>query len=311
MKANINKGKTVYIFYPFNFKETPFILLFLLHLLMNKIAHRLKFIFTNLCLLCVSFLFAQAPETTSPYLYYDTTTINGAYGSAKQLKGSTLIVNCFVSARRYKWKATEKKEILAKQAEGLEWLKNQALNRNITDLSFSISNIGFENDIQISKIESDIEPRRLKVNWVPLVLNAAGFNDLPSFYDSIKKESKADNIVVLIFAKDRGRSYAQSSGSNSKNNIRFLEGAVIYDQSFNGDEMTSATILHEMLHLFGARDIYTSKTKDADAEEKMRSVFHRSIMLATHRDIKPLIIEQLTAWCIGWTKNYYGWYKFF
>jgi hypothetical protein len=277
--------------------------------LMNKIF--CKVYLTMLFLFFVGFIYSQQKETISPYLYYDTTTINPAYGSAKQLKGKTHIVNCYVSVGNYKWSAAEKKSILAKQAAGLEWLKNQGVLRNISDFSFSTSNIGFDNDIQINKIERDAEPSKLKVNWVPLVLDAAGYKDLSLFYDLVKSESKADNIVVIIFAKERGRSYAQPAYNNARNNNRFLEGAVIYDQQFNGEEMTSASMIHEMLHLFGARDIYKSKTKNDDAVTKMRSVFSNSIMLDTHRDIKPLFLEQLTAWCIGWSKNYYGWYKFF
>ena len=253
---------------------------------------------------------AQKVDTLSPYFYHDTNRVNKNYGSAKQLKGKTLIINCFISAKR-SWKKEEKDEVLAMQQEGLMWVQQQANNWNISGLSFIVSNIGYDNDIHLSKIENNEEPSKLNVTWVPLVLNSSGYMNIPAFYDSVKKVSAADNVVVLIFAKQTGRSYAQPASSDVRSNEKFLEGAVIYYENYSGHVVTSATITHETLHLFGAKDIYKSRTKNEDAEQKMRSVFSRSIMLDTHQDIKPLFIEQFTAWCIGWTKSYWGWYSFF
>lgn len=253
---------------------------------------------------------AQKVDTLSPYFYHDTSRINKSYGSAKQLKGKTLIINCFVSAKR-SWKKVEKNEVLAMQQEGLLWLQQQANKWNISGLSFNVSNIGYDADIHLAKIENNEDIKKLTVTWVPLVLNSAGYINIPDFYDSVKKVSDADNVVVLIFAKHAGRSYAQPSFTNARSYERFLEGAVIYDEYYSGLRVTPATITHEMLHLFGAHDIYKSRTNNEDAEQKMRSVFSRSIMLDTHQDIQPLFIEQFTAWCIGWTKSYWGWYAFF
>jgi hypothetical protein len=74
--------------------------------------------------------------------------------------------------------------------------------------------------------------------------------------------------------------------------------------------VTAGTITHEMLHLFGAKDIYEDKqiSRDAANLQKMKSVFPNSIMLDSHADLAGKQMEQFTAWCIGWTNSYYGWY---
>ena len=69
-----------------------------------------------------------------------------------------------------------------------------------------------------------------------------------------------------------------------------------------------------MLHLFGARDIYHDKQidRDAEIEKKMTTVFPNSIMLeGSNKEIGDLRIDQLTAWCIGWSHSYWGWYEYF
>jgi hypothetical protein len=34
-------------------------------------------------------------------------------------------------------------------------------------------------------------------------------------------------------------------------------------------------------------------------------------MLEANKEISELKVDQLTAWCIGWTHSYWGWYDFF
>lgn len=261
------------------------------------------------CCMCSTYCLSQ--ENNSIYNYHDTTRFNPAYGSAKTMKGKTHIINCFVSAGRKNWKQSKKDLMIRKEEEGIYWLRKQATRWGGQNLDFSISHLGYENDIKLEKIEKDHEPQKLKVRWVPLVLNTVGITNLYGYYDSIKNTNNADNVVVLIFAKSEGRSYAQRTYTNRKTDESYLEGAVVYSEDFAGNETSSASIIHEMLHLFGACDIYQSSKENEEALQKMRSVFPQSIMLETHREIGPLIVEQFTAWCIGWTHSYWGWYDFF
>ncbi|MBA4197819.1 MAG: hypothetical protein C0459_09715 [Chitinophaga sp.] len=255
------------------------------------------------------FIFSQI---SNQYLYHDTRE-NPAYGSAKKLLGSTYIINCFVSADRKGWNMADKNYVLRLQNEGLGWIQWHANKWGISGLSFDTYNIGFDTDIKLNEIERTEDFTKMKTQWVTTVLHAAGYNNIPAFYDSVKAATKADNIVVMVFAKRESRSHAQASGTNNVNNERFLEGSVVFSQAYNGYPVTAGVILHEMLHLFGAKDIYEDKQvyRDPEALEKMKSVFPNSIMLETYTDIAHKQMEQFTAWCIGWTNSYYGWYDLF
>jgi hypothetical protein len=270
-------------------------------------------IFRKIAVLLFSILCCLVKQTYAQqldpiYYFHDTVRSNLFFGSAKSLKGKTLVINCFISSGRRKWKAAEKNEILRMQKEGFDWVQKEASYWTPNRLEFTVTNLGFETDIQLDKIESDREPQNLHVKWVPMVFQKLGYEDLTTFYDSVKNTYRTDNVAVMIFAKHTGRSYAQTSyGFRSE----FLEGAIVYDEDFNSNPVQSATIIHEMLHLFGARDIYKSSTQNKEAVKLMNSVFPSSIMLQTHRDLGPLKIEQFTAWCVGWTHSYWGWYQFF
>jgi len=258
----------------------------------------------------VNICVAQNPQ----YYVHDANRINPMYGSAKELKGKIYVINCFVSDDKRGWKADEKKLKIAEEAEGLGWIQWYKKDWGITDISFDIFNMGLEQDIKVEKIERAEDLSKPKSLAVPIVMKAAGYNDLAAFYDSVKNATQADNIVVIIFAKKASRSYALPSNSNNKSSDRFLEGAIVFRETYYEKPSSASTIIHEMLHLFGARDIYHDKQidRDSEIEKKMTTVFPNSIMLeGSNMEIGDLRMDQLTVWCIGWSHSYWGWYDYF
>jgi hypothetical protein len=167
------------------------------------------------------------------------------------------------------------------------------------------------NTTRVPKIYSSQQCAEKKISLTHEVLAAAGYNDIQQFYDSVKSASHADHIVLLIFANTNGRSYAQPSASERRDN-RYLESALIYDASENNyTETNYGTIMHEMLHLFGAWDMYHSETRNFDMEAKINGVFKNSVMLNDRNETAYFGVDQLTAWRIGWTKTYFSWYEMF
>lgn len=250
-------------------------------------------------------------------LAQNDSTHNQPYGSAKELKGRILIVNCFVSEGKKKWDNEEKKEILDREKYGISWLHAQALKWKMDDdLNFQRINIGLEQDIKIEKIENYKElSKSFKINWTSLAIHAAGYPSLINFYDSIKNATQVDNVVVIVFAYNKGRSYAQASTSNNRKSPYFLEGAVVYNTDTNNFNIYNGTIMHEMLHLFGAWDMYREEAtaiRSPEMDAKIKGVFANSIMLdANKNNIDDLVIDQMTAWRIGWTKRYWSYFEMF
>lgn len=242
---------------------------------------------------------------------------NDPIGSARELKGKTLIINCFVSEPNKEWNPDEKQVTLGKEREGLEWLKRQAIKWGQPPISFQEFNIGQDRDVQVPKLEASRTPWKLRIRWASYALQSAGYYDIYQLYDTLKKQSQADNVVVMIFANKKGRSYAQPA---SDAGIRFnrewmVEGAVIYNQSMEGEQLWEGTIIHEMLHLFGAWDMYHDDDlvmRSDDIERRVTGALGSSIMLKDHVILcKANTIDVMTAWRIGWTKSYMPWYEMF
>ena len=240
---------------------------------------------------------------------------NSPFGSAGDCKGKNLIINCFISEPDKEWLPEEKEAILAKQQVGIEWLKKQASYWGISFLSFQIYNIGLKKDINVDRIEHAGNTDRLKTHWATFALHAAGYNNVYKLYDTLKKQYQVDNVVVMVFARKEGRSYAQRAfeAGVAYNKEWLLEGAVVYRTYWDTDkELCGGTIIHEMLHLYGAWDMYSSELRSQEIQANISHIFKNSIMIHDRNDdFKQIMVDQLTAWRIGWTKTYWPWYEMF
>jgi len=236
---------------------------------------------------------------------------NLPYGSAGNCLGKSLLVNCFITEVGSNWSDQEKEIILEKEKEGIEWLINQAIIWGKPELSFKIINFTKEHDILLASIP--------KINWINVgttkyVLHAAGYEDIFPLYDSLKKKYDVDNVLFLFFSTTEGRSFAQPVTKKIVNFDRenYIEGAIVYKTYRDNEKvLRNGTIIHEILHLYGAWDLYNPK-KEWQIDNTIYAHYARSIMLNGRKnDLSNVIIDPLTAWRIGWSKNYFDWFEIF
>ena len=238
----------------------------------------------------------------------------GDLGSAKVLRGDTYILSCYISDSRNTWSSDEKRRINNKYHEALDWLKNQARKYNV-GVNFEGGLFGFDADIKLNDIvywsgsglENPFDSR-----IVSRVLKQIGYRDGLSFYDWAKQNKKVDNSLVLIFIKGRGTSYALQYPKGGNKDLFFTEGVALYERYYGVDmELTSASIAHEILHLFGAWDLFRTYEQAQDREDKARQMFSNSIMLRVSNIINELYVDEVTAWLVGWKSDPEPWYEWF
>lgn len=272
--------------------------------------HILYSMFNLKIVIFIIILFFLYQKSTVAQYPRDSIKYNETYGSAKALRGRVHIVNFFVSDDKKGWTYEDKKLVLDEQDYGNRWMQRQAsLYAKEPDLTFTVSTIGLEEDVKVNHIYSSRNPTNL-VTLTPWVLFWAGCQSPKNFYDSVRLADSTDNILIMIFAKKTGRSYAQHCETNDPIDARFLESAIVYSNDYDGLGLSISAIVHEMLHLFGAWDIYNSGVQTIEVERNARAILPNSIMLYKNT-ITKLKIDKLTAWCVGLTKNYLGWFDFF
>ena len=146
------------------------------------------------------------------------------------------------------------------------------------------------------------------------LIQRIGFGDNYAYVKWVQEHTDCDQCMVIVFCNKDGRSFASpiSKELQAYNPARYnLECCFLYRYYSDSDtETTSASIAHEILHLFGAWDLYELDSNDKPRFEKCNQMFPNSIMIQTYRDIWETKLDEINAWLVG-LKEKKDWYRWF
>lgn len=215
-------------------------------------------------------------------------------GSAKCLEGKNLIYSMFVDTPDAEWTQEEKQQVLENLKIAEEYIEASAKEyRKKVDLV-----VDFEENPDLTgrariffsvKDGEDYEEQmdREIARWL----------DKRVSYENLMQEYKAKGIAMIVFVNHTGSPYA-----------------ICYDGIDNPQESlvmfadeVPATYAHEILHLFGAHDLY----EDAEYTEEVCGYIQKAYPLEIMYTIKDSrgkqnkseienIISPVTAYHLGW-----------
>ena len=211
------------------------------------------------------------------------------YGSGKRLTGSCTAVLVFVDDPQAKWSDEAKSKMTALCQKATRYLVNQAKQY---DVALEL-NCGGEYTLSCT-MEETIPTEITDFEWTVRVQKQAD-------YDAFCKEKKLQNVVFLLLVPKEGRSYSLPYSDGISTDY-YKESVVIYAGD-SSDTSLPATIAHEMLHPFGADDLYFPYDTDTARAELAKEYFPDDIMLRVDPLLSTLTIGAYTAYKVGWTDS--------
>lgn len=223
-------------------------------------------------------------------------------GSARVLEGSVYVITFFVSETD--WPAGYKMDLFKQMRDAESWLERMAMKYGKT--------VRFVNGVHglFEPFETDIVPDYESGNASGEIatkyLSQIGC-PLDGYKEWVKKNSGCDQSLVFVIANKEGRGYANpiASGGSDKN----PEGAILF-HSYN-DPLYAGCIIHEILHLFGAVDLYQVTPEMAEIDSKIDKMYPKEVMHRSRFPLKELQMSPLTAWLVGLTDKQEDWFKEF
>lgn len=230
-------------------------------------------------------------------------------GSAKRLEGSTILIAIFVDINKNEWKEEEKQYCKDALQQATSWIVEKGMEYN-KEIEFLYNMQEGSDLLYYQSIDFDVDSDSDDTNQSDYYRYNKLWIQEHIDKEKIKKDYGTDSVGYLFFVKDAGTSYTFSHYIEDKM-INKEEMCTIYlnDSSCEGCYETPATYAHEILHLYGALDLY----KDAcpkDINEYVEEQYPLEIMLSTYDE--PLFIEQsyepgltkeispITAYNLGW-----------
>lgn len=207
--------------------------------------------------------------------------------------GKVKILSVFVETPDGDWEDDEIAYTLNEYAAAQEWLASEA--------KYYGKSIYFDEDA-FSRDNGSVvfmgqtpqrgsSPKRT-INTVLEKLNYRDFEDF-MYYNRVSMQK--DKIKILLFVKSNNRSHAYSNFA-----IKDVDLAIVYCRHTIGILTDRYVIAHETLHLFGAWDLYRGRSQTDLSAQKAKERWPHSVMVGTQFNKDKIIVDELTAWRVGW-----------
>lgn len=247
---------------------------------------------------------------------YQLSVDMGDYGTAAELRGRTLCVSLFVDTNYDNWSTNdEKEEWRIKLGYAVDWIEKAAGEYGVDSEFIYDWN-------EIPELCYDVKDKAF--SYSRYLENNDGYNEMWNFINNdipvneMLSKYNADNILFIEFFNT-----SESNGLEAFATDGFFDKVFYYDTAFipacfGGRETTASVIAHEILHLFGAADLYCKGSKDTmsynmnqDMIDYMHENYPNDIMLRTfdHETNTPYYgevnggISPITAYYTGLTSD--------
>lgn len=218
-------------------------------------------------------------------------------GSAKSLEGKNLIYSLFVDTPDAKWTDRDKKKALKNLEIAKEYIETEAKSyHKKVDLVVDFE----ENEDLTGSARINFSLKDGEDYEEALDEEIAGWLDEQIDYEALCKEYKAKGIATIVFANHKGSTYAicYDGVDNPQESLVMFAGEV------------PAVYAHEILHLFGAHDLYEDAEYTEEVCEYVKKAYPDEIMYTVKDEEGRLNsseiqneLSPITAYHLGWV-NY-------
>lgn len=241
----------------------------------------------------------QAPVTESYRGWYNL-------GNCGVLKRNPTLVVLFVDDAESSWNDTLIQHFKDVQiAKAVEWMEQQAAKYGVPlDIQTKFYHGTLDNGGRVYYPDAIAnEPSEVDYDLLETVVDNMNEGTGDQFYATLRRDNGGEDVMFLCMVNKDGRSYARGHADPYS---QILEYAVVYarntdvpatDTLHQKTHNRASVVAHELLHLFGAEEMYDPEGRNAIAKE----TYLKDVMLWTESFIVRNEITEFTAYCIGWT----------
>ncbi len=220
-------------------------------------------------------------------------------GTCRNLSGDVSVILFYMDDFESSWTDEEIIAFTEKEIKpGLSFLEKEAKKRGV-ELHLSIqqrySSLFYDDDVVLSVRETGLATIDV-LQQAAVCLNYRTDDEMISAF----KDAYGTEVICLTIFNKNGTAYAINPHRGAT--LEVVEHCIIFASDLNStgnDPVGSqaSVVAHELLHLFGAEDFYTTASRKALA----KAYYSADIMLSAKYYIIANNIGDATAFYIGWT----------
>ena len=225
-------------------------------------------------------------------------------GSARKFEGTIAVYHLFANDSQASWSESEKNEILSRLSQAYAFLNHQA--------ELHGKKINFIEQIGPTVNSKPRLPTGTFVDptWTEQVIRKGSGLESQELISRLKQAHKADNAIICIHVNKPALSYNLAFYKNVADEFT-AERMVCFSTYPDTRPTSAATYAHEILHLFGAGDLYFPYDKDDYRKQVAKRYFPNDVMFRVDYNLYRLNVGAFTAYRIGWRNEIDSAHKMF
>lgn len=231
-----------------------------------------------------------------------------ATGSAGVLEGRSVLISIFVDDATSRWGVKDQREVNKKLRHVTGYIRKQSRRYGkqaelVADFE-KHKDLAYRYSVSMNVKDDSKSQDKIYRKCVSFIRSKVDVEKIRSRYQT-------DSIGFLLHFDKYGLSSTQVHYAESDSST-FYECSSLFSK-YKKQAETAAMYAHEILHLFGARDLYERSILDGISGELVRHIekrFPNDIMYSTYardgRQFRYRItneISRVTAYFLGWRKN--------
>lgn len=217
-------------------------------------------------------------------------------GSAAMLDGPTVIYQVFVGDKKSSWDDKRQTEIRGRVDEAVEFLRAQGLKYQ------QRLEIAQQFGQPVTLAEEISTDSQAESAWTDRAMKKSSGLECAALIDKLRTEQQMQSVLLMLHVNKPGRSYNISYYRGVPKDL-MSERLVCFSHFNARDQTPAATYAHEMLHGFGAGDLYFPFDQDDDRYLRAKRLFPNDVMLRIDDRISRLSVDEWTAYRVGWVKT--------
>ncbi len=223
-------------------------------------------------------------------------------GTCSYLTGKKVVALFFVDDEKSSW---DKKSVLDftqnNVLPALDFIQREADSHEI-ELSFEVWRFSnaFSDGVNLNYagiVNPDLNKGGSTKDLFSQAAKSLGYSSDMAFRWALSERAGGAEIIPMFIINKRGVSYARNVYIVGK--VTQAEHAVVFSKSKNGPRNQAPTFAHELLHLYGAEELYIP----AERYKLAKNLYPNDIMCLETRNLEKLKIEGFTAYALGWTET--------
>ena len=222
-------------------------------------------------------------------------------GTTKMADSRTYILVLYMSQPSHPLYQYEKSMLRNSLNSATNWLRKEASYYG-KDLYFVMTHVGFKEGTEIV-IDDRYNLDEMPVRKIVEAYYGRNYRDIVK---QKAQEHNCDNYMVMICNNGYRCSlaYKDDEKLHRRNGFDYFEGCII---NVNGAGNLSSIVAHEILHTFGAWDLYKDELYVGEGAQ-YKSRLYNSIMNDTYQSLSEAEIDPVTAYLIGFTDYKDDWF---